>query len=116
MNKILLVEDNIHLLQLYELLFISYDVTSARDAEKAFQSLEFNTFNLVILDLHLPTISGLEILQHIRQFPRHEQVAVFVVSADDKLKHRVQEIGIQLWMTKPIEIKDLILAVRQCIG
>jgi len=116
MPKVLVVEDNDSIRQLYERILMRYEITSVDDAEKAFKALEFDAFDLVILDMHLPTISGLEILKHIRQFPRHQQVPVFAISADDRMKFKAQSLGIQLWMTKPIELEDLILAVRQCVG
>src|SRR5687768_3093281 len=115
MPKLLLVEDDTSIRLLYERIFLNYEVLSASDAEKAFKALEFSTFDLVILDMHLRLVSGIEILRHLRQFPRHENVPVFAVSADDTLRFKAQELGVQLWMTKPIEIEDLILAVQRCV-
>ena len=62
------------------------------------------TYDLIILDMHLAEMSGLHLLEHIRTQPEGEKVKVLVISADDLLKPKCEALGIQAWMTKPIEI------------
>jgi two-component system response regulator AdeR len=53
-----------------------------RDGIEAMQKLESNTPDLVVLDLHLPGISGINILRSIRSNPRFQLTRVLIVSAD----------------------------------
>jgi CheY-like chemotaxis protein len=104
MSHILIVEDNRDIAVLYQRALFKYQHTIVATAKEAIEALRRQKFDLVILDLHLPEMSGLRVLQHIRSQPEHTKLPVLVISADDVLKHRCEDIGIQKWMTKPIEI------------
>jgi CheY-like chemotaxis protein len=100
MARFLVIEDNLHIRNLYERLFHQDVVISVGDAESALETLQASTFDMVILDMY------------IRQNPQHKDTKVIVVSADDTMRSPAREIGIQKWMTKPIEIVDLLKAVQ----
>ncbi|MCQ3929173.1 MAG: hypothetical protein DPW16_01845 [Chloroflexi bacterium] len=104
MQHILIVEDNRDIAALYQRALFKYQHTLVSSAEKALEKLKDQTYDLIILDLHLAEMSGLHLLEHIRTQPDGEKVKVFAISADDLLKPKCEALGIQAWMTKPIEI------------
>ncbi|MCL4875536.1 MAG: response regulator [Anaerolineae bacterium] len=112
MPKILVVEDNNDLAQLYKRAFHQFEVEVVGTAWDAIAHLEKSSYQLVVLDMHLPEVPGMIVLQHIRKMPQGDSVNVFVVSADDSLKVRAERAGIQFWMTKPVDLDELVEAAQ----
>ncbi|KAB2905887.1 MAG: response regulator [Anaerolineae bacterium] len=113
MADILIVEDNPDIALLYERVFRNYQTETVNSAENALELLRRNHYQLVVLDLHLPEISGMEVLRQLRKsrHPTH----ILVISADDTLKHEAVSLGIDYWMTKPIEIDELMFKARELL-
>ncbi len=102
MPRILIVEDNADIATLYQRALMLHENTVASSAESAILQLQDHEFDLVILDMHLPSKSGLDVLKNIRA--NGNGTKVFVISADDLLRPTCEAIGIDSWMTKPIEL------------
>lgn len=116
MRRILIVEDNSDIALLYQRALFQHQHIIVSSAEAAIDIFEQETFDLVILDLHLPEKSGLTVLQHIRAHPTKKQTKVFVISADDLLREDCRVLGIEGWMTKPIELDELIDEVHHLLN
>ncbi|MFN3297299.1 CHASE domain-containing protein [Caldimonas sp.] len=74
--------------------------------------------DLVLLDLHLPDMHGLEVLQHLRSDPRTAQVPVVVVSAD-ALQDQIEGVlraGAQRYLTKPVDVREVLSLVDELLG
>lgn len=74
-TKILLVEDDRFLADLYltNLRLLGYKVVHSRDGADALKKLRKNDFNLVLLDLLLPKMSGFKVLETIKEKPKKSQ-------------------------------------------
>ena len=116
MANILIVEDNPDVNLLYQRLFFSQQIDCALNGMEAIESLNEKKYDLVLLDLHLPKVSGVEVLEFLRGQDKNKEAVVIIVSSDDTLKHRCQDIGINQWLTKPIEIEDLLSAVQKYLA
>lgn len=113
MAKILVVEDNPDLAKLYQRVFHKHETLLVETAWGAIAMLEqHRNIALVLLDMHLPEVSGLVVLEHIRKLPHRSGMNVFVISADDSLRPKAELIGIQFWMTKPVELDNLMEAAE----
>ncbi len=112
MPRILIVEDNSDIALLYQRALIQHQHVVVATAEAAMSTFEQESFDLIILDMHLPEKSGLTVLQYIRSHPSKKDTKVFVISADDLLREDCRLLGIEAWMTKPIELDDLINQVQ----
>ena len=88
--KVLIVEDNESLaLGLRESLAIDgYDVELAGDGELAMTAIDANEFDLLILDLSIPKLSGFEVLKRLRR--AGSEVLVLVLTARDQEVDKVQ--------------------------
>ncbi len=86
MPKILLVDDDETIRDtLYELLSQDYFCQTAETAEKAFARLEADQYDVVLTDISMPGLSGLELLGHVRQkFP---DTPVIIVSGIGDQEH-----------------------------
>ena len=115
-DKILLVEDEPDLLQTLAFNFENegYKVAKALDGKEAMKFLEDDdSISLVILDLRLPDMSGLDICRHIRAADNLKDILVIMVTAKGEEVDRVVgfEVGADDYVVKPYSVRELLLRV-----
>lgn len=114
--KILIVDDEEQILELFELAFqdAGYDVFTAPNGESAIKMMAENAFPLVISDLNMPGMNGLELCQHIRdRWPLTIFIAVTGYSSLFELSD-CREAGFEDYFRKPVKLKELTAAVDFC--
>ncbi len=105
-KKILLVEDETELRELYEMLLTDegYDVVAKPDGKSGMEEIDKGGFDLVLLDIMLPFIDGLEILERISKDSESKQKANTVVLltnlAQDQTIAKALEFGVRGYMIK----------------
>lgn len=116
--RLLLVDDNEELLFSLARAFrkAGYDVQSAPDAEQALTLLDGREPDLVLTDLRLPGLSGLDLLRHVRE--RYPQVPVLIVTAygDEDTQQAARTHGAFALLTKPVFREELLRAVRSALA
>ena len=115
-DKILLVEDEPDLLNTLAFNFENegYKVAKALDGKEAMKFLEDDdSISLVILDLMLPDMSGLDICRHIRAADNLKDILVIMVTAKGEEVDRVVgfEVGADDYVVKPYSVRELLLRV-----
>ena len=115
-DKILLVEDELDLLQTLAFNFENegYKVAKALDGKEAIKFLEDDdSISLVILDLMLPDMSGLDICRRIRATDNLKDILVIMVTAKGEEVDRVVgfEVGADDYVVKPYSVRELLLRV-----
>jgi two-component system invasion response regulator UvrY len=92
------------------------DVTEAGNGAEALQLIDTGEFNLVLLDLSMPGISGLEVLNRIRT--QHPQLPVLVLSAHPETEFAVRIIkaGASGYLNKHLAPEELVTAIRRVMG
>lgn len=116
-KTVLIVDDETNIVVSLEFLMqqAGYQVAIARSGEEALEQLARLQPSVVLLDVMLPGIDGFEVLQHIRQTPDLQQIAVIMLTA----KGRDVEItkglafGANAYITKPFSTRDLLNEVRR---
>src|SRR5665213_3653457 len=111
--RILIVEDEKKLRELIEraLKAERYAVDCAGDGSSGWQLAEAYDYDLIILDLMLPGLSGSEVLRRIRRKSQH--VPILILTARDATKEKVQifEAGADDYLTKPFAFAELLIRV-----
>ncbi len=112
--KVLLVEDEKKLIGALKFLFeknnINIDV--AEDGEEGLIFAEKDIYDVIILDIMLPKISGLEILKNIRK--QKNNTPILMLTAKDAVEDRVKglDLGADDYLIKPFAIEELLARIR----
>jgi DNA-binding response OmpR family regulator len=111
-QKILVVEDepDIRKLVQYNLVQERYKVLEAEDGEQAIKIIQRDKPNLVILDLMLPGLSGLEVCKQLRERPETAKLPILMLTAKAGEADRVVglEMGADDYLPKPFEPRELL--------
>ena len=112
-SKILIIEDEEKLARFVELElgYEGYLVTKAFDGRTGLELAETGEFDLVLLDIMLPQISGMEVLRRIR---RKSSLPVIMLTARDSIEDKVSglDAGADDYLTKPFAIEELLARIR----
>jgi len=115
-QSILVVEDepDIRKLVQYNLAQERFTVLEAEDGEQALKILQREKPNLIILDLMLPGLSGLELCKLLRERPQTAQLPILMLTAKAGEADKVLglEIGADDYLTKPFSPREMIARVR----
>jgi len=114
--RILLVDDeqSIQTLLSYPLRKDGYHVTSALDGSEALRRFEEGRFDLVILDLMLPQLNGVEVCRHLRS---RSQVPIIMLTAKGSETDKVAglEVGADDYITKPFSMREFRSRVKAAL-
>lgn len=114
MIKILIIEDEVKIarfLQL-ELEHEGYQVTLCYDGRAGYDTAKGNYFDVIILDIMIPLLSGMEVCRRLRQ--EEIMTPVIMLTAKDDISDKVMglDIGADDYMTKPFAIEELLARIR----
>jgi len=113
MTKILIVEDEEKLARFVELelQYEGYEVEKAYDGRAGIDMVKASPFDLVLLDIMLPGLNGIEVLRRIRQT---SDIPVILLTARDAVVDKVTGLdsGADDYITKPFAIEELLARIR----
>jgi len=94
-----------------------YDVTLARDGLEAVKSLEAARPDVLLTDLEMPNMNGLELAQHVRTRPELASLAIIMITSRSLDKHRRQAMtsGVNVYLTKPFTDNELLQHVADAV-
>ena len=112
--RILLAEDEAALSKAYAQVLImqGYEVEQVYDGKEALEAANSGTYDLIIFDVMMPKMSGLEVLKALRE--AGNTTYVIMLTAMSELDDKVEglELGADEYLTKPIPLKELVARVR----
>lgn len=112
-DRILVIEDETQIARFIELELSheGYEVEKAHDGRVGLEKALTGEFSLVILDVMLPLLNGLEVLRRIR---RESDVPIILLTARDAVMDKVSglDAGADDYMTKPFAIEELLARIR----
>ena len=115
-ERILLVEDEEKLARMVEmeLKYEGYEVEKALDGRRGLDLALSGGFDLVLLDIMLPQLSGMEVLRRLR---RESQIPVIMLTARDSVVDKVAGLdsGADDYITKPFAIEELLARIRAAL-
>lgn len=112
--RILVVEDEEDMLYAIKkgLKSEGYAIDTAADGEEAMELLECNTYDIVVLDINLPKLSGMEVLKELRKY--NSEVKVLILSANSEIDDKVTglDLGANDYLVKPFHLSELKARIR----
>ncbi|MEN2994506.1 MAG: response regulator transcription factor [Thermodesulfovibrio sp.] len=115
-KKILIVEDEKEIAELiaYTLQKEKFEVDIAFDGNEALKKLKEKIYDLIVLDLMLPYVQGLEICKFIRSNPKIKDTGIIIVTAKAEEFDRIMglEMGADDYITKPFSPRELTARVK----
>jgi CheY-like chemotaxis protein len=95
-----------------------YEVVEARDGREAMAQIESVDFNLVIIDIAMPFMSGREVARSIKSDPRTEHIPILAVTALDtsEIRKICLQAGFNDFLSKPFPIASLKAKVDALLG
>ena len=117
-KRILVADDDPDILEVIKAILEHEDfhVTTARDGEQAYKLLRKRTFDAVVLDVMMPKVTGVKLLQMIRKSSRLKDVPAMLITGNLLETKRLQENGMadlaNDFLTKPFNTRDLTKRVR----
>ena len=118
-TRILVVDDepNNQRILNYTLNKAGYETLTAGNGEAALDLLNEESADLAILDVAMPGMDGITLLQHIRTMRQDENLPVIILtgSGDDTERIRAEEAGVQSFLTKPASSKTILDTVNHLL-
>lgn len=119
MKKIVLAEDNSILLSLlkFRLEKEGYTLLLAGNGIEAIQLIEDHNPDLILSDIMMPYISGLEVISHLRNILNiNTPIIVFSSAGQEEMVLKAFEMGATNFMSKPLNINELIIMIKKTLG
>jgi two-component system chemotaxis response regulator CheY len=120
MKTILLVDDSATVRQQVGMALkqSGYGILEAEDGRLGLLMLARSGISMVISDINMPRMTGLEMLEALRKNPRHTATPVIMLTSErhPSLVERAKKAGANGWITKPFNAEALLIAVAKLIG
>lgn len=119
-KRVLVVEDDERVRRVEGLILSSaqLEIEEAKGGQEALDRLEQGKYDLVVLDLMMPEVDGMQVLKSIRSKPETEGLPVIVVTAKNSDREILEgfQSGANYYITKPFEPRELVDSVELILG
>lgn len=120
MKKIMIVDDSSTIRNVIKNALIgSYEVCEADDGVNALKVIPGeNPISLFLLDVNMPNMDGLTLLEETRKLPEHTKTPIIMLTTEtkDEFRDRAKKSGANGWVVKPVEADKLQEVVKHLIG
>ncbi|MBI4535824.1 MAG: response regulator, partial [Ignavibacteriae bacterium] len=99
-----------------ELVSEGYDVGTASDGEEAIVALQKRSFDLVLLDIKMPGMSGFDVLKIIKEKYSKSKVIMLTGFADLKNAIESKKLGAEDFVSKPYDLVDLLTTIERVLN
>jgi len=117
-TKLLYVDDEADLRDVIEnqLLLEGFDVTTASDGMDALEILRKSAFDLVLLDIRMPRMNGIEVLQALHNLDLHPRTIMLTGDTDFSVLTRCARFGVNDYLTKPYNFHELMNSIDRAMA
>ena len=109
-KKILVVEDHTDTREMLEILLMreGYQVITAADGVEGLVRAKEEHPDLILTDLHMPNLDGIEMVEQLRQLPQFDQTEIIAMTADRDLHTAAIQAGVDRFLKKPFVYDNLV--------
>lgn len=95
-----------------------YEVIEAVDGQDALDKLAHTPVQMVLTDLNMPNVDGLQLIQRVRALPAYKYVPIVMLTteSDDAKKQSGRAAGATGWIVKPFRAEQLLAVVKKLLG
>lgn len=119
-KMIMTVDDSASVRQMvgFTLREAGYDVIEAVDGKDALNKAGGANLNLVVTDLNMPNMDGIELIRNLRAHPAHKFVPIIMLTTEsqDAKKMEGKSAGATGWIVKPFKPEQLVAVIKKVIG
>lgn len=119
-RRVMTVDDSVSIRQMIveTLEDVNFDVLEAEDGQDAMDLLEKESVDLVITDLNMPRMDGIELIKKIRNNPDHRFIPIIMLTTESarEKKEMGRNAGATGWIVKPFDAESLLRVVKKVIG
>lgn len=103
-KRVLLVEDQkmLQQLMLFELMDHGHDLTTADNGKEALEKLDINAFDVLVTDLFMPEMGGIELIEQVREQQLPLPIIVLSASRQVEIKEQLAQLEVNNFIDKPI--------------
>jgi two-component system chemotaxis response regulator CheY len=93
-------------------------VVEAPDGKAALELLKTTPVDLIISDVNMPNMNGIDLTRNVRQLPAHARTPILIVTTESEAaaKNAGKAAGATGWIVKPFEASQLVALVKRVIG
>lgn len=118
-KSVLTVDDSSTIRQMvcFTLREAGFDVLEAVDGKDAIDKMNMIQFDLIITDLNMPNMDGIELIKHARTNPTYRFVPILMLTTESQQEKKIlgKCAGATGWITKPFKPEQLISVIRRVI-
>ena len=115
-KRILVVENDVEVAALLQGVLTSYGyVVEMADALSVFQASREHLPDLILLDLLVPSVSGVAAVRHLRDLPETSDIPIVLMSSAAEVAQRAAQLGAAGYLKKPFELNDLLAVVTRSL-
>jgi len=120
MATILAVDDSASMRQMvaFTLKQAGYDVVEAEDGQKALNAAKGKAFNLVISDVNMPVMDGIQLIKELRTLPNYKFTPILMLTTESGADKKMagKQAGATGWIVKPFNPDQLLSTVKRVLG
>jgi two-component system, chemotaxis family, chemotaxis protein CheY len=118
-GTVLMVDDSTSIRQAlsHHLQQAGFRVTTAAEGVEGLWRARQDAFDLVVTDVHMPAMGGLEFLAELRKIPAYTSTPVFVLTSDYSSERlaKARQLGVTVWLKKPVDVEELVFNARHVL-
>jgi two-component system, chemotaxis family, chemotaxis protein CheY len=119
-KSIMTVDDSASIRQLLRFTLVAegYNVLEAADGQLALEQLKDILVQMVITDLNMPNLDGIELIKSIRALPAYKFVPIIMLTTESQMAkvHEGKNAGATGWIVKPFDTEHLVAVVKKVLG
>jgi two-component system chemotaxis response regulator CheY len=119
MKRILTVDDSSSVRQMvnFTLQKAGYNVSEAVDGKDGLDKITREKFDLIITDLNMPNVDGIQLIASVRKLPRYAFVPILMLSTESQAekKDAGRKAGATGWIVKPFNADQLVAVVQKLV-